>query len=110
MLSPYKFKEDMTTLPEQSYFIELIQPSYILVIGTFLIFFFWPEFWFIPILYALYLILKRVMKTKQQRYIWTEQLVQMQTGTFSKIGRASCRDREYIAALARGARRDERRA
>src|SRR5690625_1319663 len=83
ILPPYKVNEDMSSLPEQAYFIELIQPSYILVIGTFLIFFFWPEFWFIPILYALYLILKRVMKTKQQRYIWTEQLVQMQTGTFS---------------------------
>ncbi len=69
----YKVQENMATLPEQAYFVELILPSYLLIIVTFLIFFFLPEFWFLPILYVLYIIIKRVMKTKQQCYKWTAQ-------------------------------------
>lgn len=76
-------QKEMHHLPKQAYFVALIQPSYLLVIITFFVFFFWPELWIIPILYTFFIILKRWMTTKQQQFVWTNHVIQMQTGSFS---------------------------
>lgn len=74
-----------STFSNEAYFAELIQPSYILVIITFLFMFFWPEYWFLPVLYALFIIVKRVLKVKQQRYFFTQQSLNVKTGGFSTV-------------------------
>lgn len=71
------------SLSGEAYFVELIQPSYVLVIVTFFIMFFWPELWFLPILCALYLIVKRIMKTKQQQVSWSNNVIAIRNGAFS---------------------------
>lgn len=76
-------QESFLTLSGEAYFVELIQPSYVLVILTFFIMFFWPELWFVPILYALYLIIKRIMKTRQQRVNWSNDIITIRSGSFS---------------------------
>lgn len=83
ILPEYEVHPPSSSLPNEAYFVALIQPSYLLVIVTFHIMFFSPEYWFIPIVYALFLVVKRIVKTKQQRYGWTDELVSMQTGSFS---------------------------
>lgn len=81
---PSKFmQESLKSLPGEAYFIELIQPSYLLVIVTYLIMFFSPELWFVPIFHALYLIVKRVVKTKRQKYSWTDDVISIRDGVFS---------------------------
>lgn len=79
----YCIQEPSLSLAGEAYFVELIQPSYLLVIVTFLIMFFWPELWFVPILYALYLIVKRVVKTRQQYYNWSANVIAIRSGAFS---------------------------
>jgi len=83
ILPDYNIQTKKESLPNEAYFVELIQPSYLLVIFTFLVMFFWPEYWLVPVLYVLYIIIKRIIKTKQQRYCWTDDVVCMKTGTFS---------------------------
>lgn len=82
VLPQYPIQDEMHPLPQQAYFVELIQPSYLLVMITFFTFFFFPEFWFIPLLYVLSIMMKRVLTTKQQKFVWTNDIAQIQTGSF----------------------------
>lgn len=76
-------EEDMNGLPKQALFMNLIQPSYTLVIVTFLIFFFWPEYWFIPVVLLIFTITVRIVKTYQTKFVRTNKLIQLQTGALS---------------------------
>ncbi|MEI3614058.1 PH domain-containing protein [Pseudogracilibacillus sp. SO30301A] len=80
ILPSFKLQEEMNPLPKQALFVNLIQPSYLLVIVTFFIFFFWPEFWFVPVIYAFSLIFYRIAKTYLTKYAQTEKWIQLQTG------------------------------
>ncbi len=80
ILPSFKLLEKMNPLPKQALFVNLIQPSYLLVIVTFFIFFFWPEFWFVPVIYAFSLIFYRIAKTYLAKYAQTEKWIQLQTG------------------------------
>lgn len=81
--SHYQIHEEMNALPQRAMFINLIQPSYSLIIVTFLVFFFWPEYWVIPVLLFLYILLFRVVQTYQTKYLLTNQSIQVLTGGFS---------------------------
>lgn len=86
ILPSFKLQEEMHDLPKQALFVNLIQPSYLLVIVTFLVFFFWPEFWFVPVIYAFSLIFYRIAKTYQAKYVQVEKWIQFQTGVlFTEI-------------------------
>ncbi|MEI3607005.1 PH domain-containing protein [Pseudogracilibacillus sp. SE30717A] len=80
ILPSFKLSEEMNPLPKQALFVNLIQPSYLLVIVTFFIFFFWPEFWFVPVIYAFLLIFYRIAKTYLSKYAQTGKRIQFQTG------------------------------
>ena len=80
ILPSFKLQEQMNPLPKQALFVNIIQPSYLLVIVTFFIFFFWPEFWFVPVIYAFSLIFYRIAKTYLTKYAQTENWIQLQTG------------------------------
>lgn len=71
------------TLSNEAYFAEFIQPNYLLVIITFLFMFFWPEYWFIPVAYAIYIIIKKVLKVRQQQYSLASHSIHVKTGSFS---------------------------
>lgn len=83
ILPAFKINEKMKSLPSQSLFIILIRPSYLLVIMTVFIFFFWPEYWFVPFLYAFLLILSRLLEFKFSQYRIEGNDVQIKTGSFS---------------------------
>jgi len=97
ILPDYDIHNEKESLPNEAYFVELIQPSYLLVIFTFLVMFFCPEYWLFPVLYALFIIIKRIIKVKQQQYYWTDHIVCLQTGSFSiEVMKTK---REHIDAL-----------
>src|SRR5699024_4701565 len=71
------------TLSNEAYFAEFIQPNYLLVIITFLFMFFWPEYWFFPVAYAIYIIIKKVLKVRQQQYSLALHSIHVKTESFS---------------------------
>lgn len=83
IIPQFNIQEEMKSLPKKSLFVNLIQPSYLLVIVTFLVFFFWPEYWFIPLVLFVLIVLIRIVKTYQTKYIQMDQFIQFQTGAFS---------------------------
>ena len=83
ILPDYEIKKDMNQLPAKSMFLTLIKPSYLLVIITALTFYFIPEYWFIPIIYLLFIIIKRVIEHFNSKYLVSDEFIQMQIGSFS---------------------------
>lgn len=83
ILPDYEIKKDMNQLPAKSMFLTLIKPSYLLVIITALTFYFIPEYWFIPIVYLLFIIIKRVTEHFNSKYLVSDEFIQMQMGSFS---------------------------
>src|SRR5699024_3674293 len=71
------------TLSNEAYFAEFIQPNYSLVIITFLFMFFWPEYWFVLVVYALYIIIKKILKVRQQQYSLASHSIHVKTGSLS---------------------------
>ncbi len=83
VLPDYKIQTEMKGLPAQALFLNLISPSYLLVILTVLIFYFWPEFWFVPLIYLGFLMIQRIIKHYNSKYYYDESFIQIQTGSFS---------------------------
>lgn len=83
LLPEYEIKKDMTRVPAKSLFLNLIKPSYLLVIITVITFYFWPEFWFIPVIYLMLIISARVVGHYNNCYLIRENMIQLQTGAFS---------------------------
>lgn len=73
----------MTPLSSSAMFIHLIKPSYLFILVTFFTFFFWPEYWYLPVLYLVTLIFVRVMKIYKTTYTLSGELVQLQKGVCS---------------------------
>src|SRR5699024_5762423 len=67
----------------EAYFAEFIQPNYLLVIITFLFMFFWPEYWFNPVAYAIYIIIKKVLNVRQHQYSFASHSIHVKTGSYS---------------------------
>lgn len=83
ILPDYEIEKEMHQLPAKSMFLTLIKPSYLLVIITALTFYFTPEYWFIPLIYLLFIIIKRVIEHFNSKFLVTDEFIQMQTGSFS---------------------------
>src|SRR5699024_1781109 len=83
IIPEFTIQEEMEPLPKEALFVNLIQPSYTLVIITFLIFFFWPEYWIIPLALFIFIVLLRILKTHQTKYVKTDRFLQFQTGALS---------------------------
>lgn len=77
------YEKARPTFSNEAYFAELIQPNYMLVIITFFFMFFWPEYWFVPVIYVLFIIVKRILNIRQQSYLLTSQAIQINNGNFS---------------------------
>lgn len=83
ILPTFKMNEEMKPLPSQSLFVILIRPSYLLVIVTVLVFFFWPEYWFVPLALVILIIFSRILEFKRSKYKVDDNYIQMETGSFS---------------------------
>ncbi len=83
ILPDYEIEKEMNQLPTKSMFLTLIKPSYLFVIITVLIYYFYPEYWFIPLIYLLFIMIKRVVEHYNSKYLITDESIQMQTGSFS---------------------------
>ena len=83
MIPEYEGKKTMQSLPKEAYFVNLIQPSYSLVIVTFFVFFFWPEYWLIPLAFFLWLVFYRILKTKWTKFHRDEEQIQLQSGVMT---------------------------
>lgn len=83
ILPDYAIEKKMNQLPGKSLILTLIKPSYLLVIITVLTFSIYPEYWFIPIIYLLFILIQRVVEHYNSKYLMTDQFIQMQAGSFS---------------------------
>lgn len=68
------------SVTKEALFLHLIAPSYLLVIIVFFVFYFSPEYWFIPLLYGVLLISVRVLKTIQTKYAYNSEQIYLQHG------------------------------
>src|SRR5699024_5708082 len=48
-----------------------------------LTYYFYPEFWFIPLFYLFFIMIKRVIEHFNSKYLISDEFIQMQTGSFS---------------------------
>lgn len=83
VIPEYRIAENLHSLPKEAYFVNLIQPSYSLVIVTFFVFFFWPEYWFIPLAFFLWLVFYRILKTKLTKFYRDEEQILLQSGVMT---------------------------
>lgn len=80
-----EFPVEKTTerLPKQGIWANLLIPSYFFFIVTFVVLYFWPKFWYIPLALLVIIVISRIIEVKQARYLSNEKFIQFQTGTFS---------------------------
>src|SRR5699024_2342523 len=83
ILPNYEIKKEMNQLPTKSMFLTLIKPSYLFIVVVAVTFYFYPEFWFIPLIYLLFIMLKRVVEHYNSKYLITNESLQIQSGSFS---------------------------
>lgn len=76
-------KENLDMLPKEAYFVHLTEPNYSIVVVTFFVFFFWPEYWFIPLAFFIWLVLYRISKTNNMKYFLADEQIQLQSGVFT---------------------------
>lgn len=83
ILPNYEIKKEMNQLPTKSMFLTLIKPSYLFIVIVAATFYFYPEFWFIPLLYLLFIMIKRIIEHYNSKYLITNESLQIQSGSFS---------------------------
>src|SRR5690625_3752233 len=83
ILPDYKIKKSMNQLPKKSMLLTLIKPSYFFLILVVLTYYFYPEFWFIPLIYLFFIMIKRIIEHFNSKYLISDEFIQMQTGSFS---------------------------
>lgn len=83
ILPAFQIKNNMIPLPKPALFVNLIRPSYLLVIVTVIVFFFWPEYWFVPAGLFILIVSLRILDYKQSKYTINESFIQFQSGALS---------------------------
>lgn len=76
-------EKQLYTLPKYAVFVNLVQPSNLLIFVTFFIFFFWPEYWLIPFILFISFVVFRILQICWTKYRVEEKLLYLQTGVFS---------------------------
>lgn len=83
MLPNYPVAKKMCSVSKEALFLHMIHPSYLFVIIIFFVFYFGPEYWFIPIIYGIGLIILRIIKAKQTKYLYEDDILQLQSGVLT---------------------------
>src|SRR5699024_3333262 len=73
ILPDYKIKKSMNQLPKKSMLLTLIKPSYFFLILVVLTYYFYPEFWFIPLIYLFFIMIKRIIEHFNSKYLISDE-------------------------------------
>src|SRR5699024_11716097 len=76
ILPDYKIKKSMNQLPKKSMLLTLIKPSYFFLILVVLTYYFYPEFWFIPLIYLFFIMIKRIIEHFNSKYLISDEFIQ----------------------------------
>lgn len=83
VLPAFQVEENMTKLPRPAFFVNLFRPSYFWIIVTAVIFYFWPERWYIPIGLLILIIVSRIIEFQHSSYALNDAFIQLQSGSIS---------------------------
>ncbi|MBM7645440.1 putative membrane protein [Scopulibacillus daqui] len=78
-----EFKSEMTKLPRSSLFVKLLRPSYLWIIGTIAVLYFWPLLWYISPALLIFIVIYRILNYFNSYYVLNGPYIQLQTGAFS---------------------------
>jgi len=83
ILPAFKIDTKMIGVPKYTIFIKMVRSSYIWIIGTILTYYFWAEFWYIPIILFVLINTSQILNGLYSGYKLNGEFIQLQRGGFS---------------------------
>ncbi|MCI0768323.1 PH domain-containing protein [Bacillus sp. TL12] len=83
ILPTFKIDTRMISIPKYTIFIKMVRSSYIWIISTILTYYFWSEFWYIPIILFVLVNTSQILNCFYSGYKLNGEFIQLQRGGFS---------------------------
>ncbi|MBY0595924.1 PH domain-containing protein [Bacillus bingmayongensis] len=83
ILPTFKIDTRMISIPKYTIFIKMVRLSYIWIISTILTYYFWSEFWYIPIILFVLVNTSQILNCFYSGYKLNGEFIQLQRGGFS---------------------------
>ncbi|MEH7461901.1 PH domain-containing protein [Bacillus thuringiensis] len=83
ILPTFKIETEMISIPKYTTFVKMVRLSYIWITGTIITFYFWSEFWYIPIILFLFINTAQILNGLYSGYKLNGDFIQLQRGGFS---------------------------
>lgn len=90
ILPSYEVTEKMNRLPKKSFWVRLLQPSWLWIVATVLLFYFQPPvfnikqaWWMISVLLLMLIVVFRVLDYSQTRYTMNKEFIQFKKGSLT---------------------------
>lgn len=83
ILPAFHFETIMTKLPRSALWTNLLRPSYLWIIATIVVFYFWPTYWYASPALLILVIVSRISAHHRSGYTLTNSFIQLESGTFS---------------------------
>lgn len=83
IVQDYPVKRAVHRLPKKAIIASLINPFIFYAIVTSIVFYFWPTFWYIPVIIFILTVIITITEVLQSHFISDETFIQFQTGALS---------------------------
>lgn len=83
ILPAFEIDTAMVKLPKPALIVKLLRPSYFWLLTTAVVFYFWPNFWYIPVALLVFIIVLRILDCFHSGYLLNGSYIQLESGAFS---------------------------
>lgn len=83
ILPGFKIDPDMVKLPRAAFFVKMMRPSYVWIIATAVVLYFWPQLWYLSLALLVLIVILRIMGYIHGAYLLNGFHIQLQSGSFS---------------------------
>ncbi|WP_240377057.1 PH domain-containing protein [Bacillus piscicola] len=83
ILPSFEIETELKKLPRAAFFVKLARPSYVWIIVTAVVFYFWPERWYMSIALFVLIVISRILDGLHSSYRISSPYIQLQSGSFS---------------------------
>ncbi|MFT8319519.1 MAG: PH domain-containing protein [Bacillus sp. (in: firmicutes)] len=83
LLPEYEVEQVMERLSKKALIARLVRPSYLWIVATLAIMYFWPSFWYVSVIIFIFMYLHRVLDFLHSGYVINNEFIQIKKGSFS---------------------------
>lgn len=83
ILPAFHFQEEITKLPASALWANLLKPSYLWMIATGAVFYFWPAYWYASPILLILIVISRIIEVHRSGYTLSDPFIQLERGVIS---------------------------